>query len=135
MLKINSPYDFYKMTQRQWKPLLGSLLTCDGNIYFPLLLTKEGSWMNYGDKQALLSLTPVRHITYSKQNHYSFVLRCFSRDDLDLGLDFSSFDKEKMDFLRDKVLKYATTMKRIGVTYKSVLEEVQKAVGAGEIGD
>jgi hypothetical protein len=124
------------MTEDGRKKLVGSSFRCPPRtgVYFPLQLS---GCFNYGVDQGLLLVLPVTQVRYPPQfdshgnptTRYWFKVGAFSPDDLDLDLEF---DHDECRLHAD-VVRYVETMRKWGVTYRGVLEEIRGYFRAGRI--
>ncbi len=126
MIEFKNIYEFYKLTRKARRKLLGSILVEKDNpsvLYFVLDL--ENECFNYGSKEGLIRFSPI--ITYKEKKW--FRISAFSPDDLDIDLDFN--DQEI--YLYDQILKYVKTeIKKKDVTYEDFLLDIQTKFGAGK---
>lgn len=124
MLKLDNPYDFYKMDEEERKSLVGKCFKVrdkQSSYYYPLQL-KEGQF-NYGVQQGVIFVSPVNYYLGQKW----FRVGVFSPDDLDFDLDIKDCT------LRQEVISFIEKMPKVDVTYRGVLESIQKHFNAGEL--
>jgi hypothetical protein len=149
MRSFESPYDFYKLPQRERKHLIDQCFTVKPNkiliarqkngakmpepeLFFPIGLTLDGSYSNYNRRQGLLYVMPVRPMSPATAKAYKmetvthwFRVAAFSPDDLDMDLDWNN----PRPNLREDVIQFIKTMPKREVTYESVLKSIQDNFG------
>lgn len=139
---MNSIYEFYKLSDLERVKLIGSVLLerrlarhqkkgkplkyldeTTGVMYFPVALTK--SCFNYMKRQGLIAVSPIWD--FGKGKWFSVYAK--SPDDLDIILEFN----EDHICIRDSVLDYVKSMKKLHIDYKQVMLDIQKHFNAGEL--
>jgi len=141
---FDSAYDFYRLPRRLRKHMIDQTFIVKEDIhwkektlYFPIGLTKDGQWRNYGVREGVLGVTPVWPLRYTphnpkKESSPTFWMKvyAFSPDDLDLGLHFY----DPPEGLRDRIIAYLREVDKREVEYDEILEILREEFG-GEIGD
>jgi hypothetical protein len=143
ILKID--YDFYELPEKQRKAMVGDFFVEKADLdrlgedlvcrYYPIQLSEDEKWYNYGVQQGILRLSTFwPHFEYKQGKRIEtgkewFKVSCFSPDDLDLCLHWTPAVRE----LRPKVIELITEMPKDGVGYRECLEFIQSFYG-GEIG-
>ncbi len=123
MIYFPSCYDFYKLPEEERLLLVGSVFKQINrkNLFFPVQLAE--CEFNYGVQQGLIFITEI----HSLQSGKWWRIGAMSPDDLDMNLDF------KETSIRQDVIEYVKSMRKHNVTYRGVLEEIQKHFKAGLI--
>ena len=132
MKTLDSPYDFYKFTEEEQKALIGQCFTeakRPDAAYYPVQLTEEGGWENYGREQGLIYFSSMR----MNKDKTWFRVAAFSPDDLDMDLDFEGKDEQFREQVRDYLELYIATCPLQGVRYIDLLRDIQANFKAGEI--
>lgn len=133
MRQFNSPFDFYKLVQKDRKHLIDQCFVekkgkhSNGDVlYFPIGLTKEGSYHNYNRRQGVISVHPIRVSTFGETKGQKwFKVSAFSPDDFDLDLEWL----DPSDELRDKIIAFIKGANKREITYQSFLEKIQSLFG------
>jgi hypothetical protein len=119
MRTFTSPYDFYKLPQRDRKHLIDQCYVVEHDaktkarikngetapqqtLYFPIGLTKYGSYDNY-----------------------NLCVNAFSPDDYDLGL----FYHDPATGLREQIIAFGKTAPKRETTYKEFLQKIHDRFG------
>jgi hypothetical protein len=143
MREFARDYDFYELPEDERQAMVGDCFVdlsekgekgAPPRFYFPIGLSEQGSWNNYGRRQGVLCVSPlwpkrVWEKGKSKVAGRWFKVYAFSPDDLDLSLSFDDPTPE----LRERVLDIVRQMPKDEVEYLECLEFIQSYVG-GEIG-
>lgn len=120
MKMFKRDYDFYQLPEDERKALIGSCFKVEGfeHLYYPIGLFED---FNYGIDQGVIFVSPIMKYNSEKW----FRVGVFSPDDLDMDLDFNASETHK----RQEIISHLNKIKKIDVTYRGVLEEIQKLFG------
>ncbi len=135
MKVFDSPYNFYDLPQRDRKHMIDQCFTVkphpidvargtvpEPDLYFPIGLTKEGSYYNYCRRQGVILVTRI----ISRKTEGQWMRVCaFSPDDLDMDLDFQNATPD----LRERIINFIKRMPKREVTYAEVLETIRQRFG------
>ncbi len=123
---VENDFDFYKASKHVRYGLIGTYFVYEGMEYcryYPIKLTKEGSYYNYNKLEGIMYLSDnTNRLSYIKGKHIKV-----GTTTIDDGWDSIGFYNPTDDF--EKISAFIMKMNKFNVTYREIFEAIHKEFG------